>query len=282
MPSTNYAYVNGRFVPEKEATVSIFDRGFLYGDGVFETMRVYGGKIFRLKQHLQRLRKGQERLKIDITEDGYSELFTELIARNGVNEGVVRLYVTRGVGDGTWSPKTVNGPTVVALAGQRSFESDPRGLRLIVSSVYVSEHALLADLKTANRLPYVLAKLEAEQAGADEAVILNENGWVMDCSAANIFAIMNDKLFTPSLYEGALPGIAKCVVLELAAKLELPVDECGVQPSFLEESDELFVTSSSLEVAPVAEFNGKTLLSHTITHRLRAAYRQLVCEELLL
>lgn len=259
MPSTNYAYVNGKFVPETEACVSIFDRGFLHGDGAFETMRVYRGRIFLLDQHLARLADALTALQIP-AQPPMRSLIRELVARNAVQDGVVRLTVTRGHDQ----------PTIIVTAQPRKF--DPRPLRAIISAVRV--HTQLAQLKTASRLPYVLAKLQAEQAGADEALLLNESGHIAEFSAANIFIVKDGTLFTPPIKDGTLPGVTRAVVLELAKALKIPTREESLTPECLDVADEVFATNSLIEIAPVLPWSRKT----DITARLHAAYRKLVGE----
>jgi len=259
MPFINYAYVNGKFVMEENATVSVFDRGFLYGDGCFETMRVYDGKIFLLEQHLARLTETLKVLQIPV-EPPMRSLFRELVSRNEVRSGVVRLAVSRGQEQ----------PTIVLTAQSRKFSDKPVTLRAIVSSVCV--HTQLAQLKTANRLPYILAKQQAEAAGAEEALLLNEAGRVAELSASNIFVVAEGKLFTPPVKDGVLPGVTRAVVIELAKHLKMPVKQKSLMPEVLDTADEVFATNSVIEIAPVAPWSRQS----EITTRLQAAYRELV------
>jgi len=261
VPSTNYAYVNGKLVPESEAQVSIFDRGFLHGDGAFETMRVYAGKIFLLDQHLTRLADALTALQIP-AEPPMHSLIQEVVARNSVQEGVVRLTVTRGQ----------DNPTIIVTAQPRKFEVRP--LRAIVSTIRV--HTQLAQYKTGNRLPYTLAKLEAERAGADEALLLNESGHIAEFSAANIFTVKDGTLFTPPIKDGTLPGVTRAVVLELAKALKVTTRQDSLTTECLDVADEVFATNSLIEIAPVLPWGRKT----DITARLHAAYRKLVGESL--
>ncbi len=259
MPSTNYAYVNDKFVPESEAKVSIFDRGFLHGDAAFETMRVYGGKIFLLQQHLARLSDTLAALQIP-AQPPMRSLIQELVIRNAVQDGVVRLTVTRGQDQ----------PTIIVTAHPRKFEVRP--LRAIISAIRV--HTQLAQYKTANRLSYTLAKLEAERAGADEALLLNESGCIAEFSASNIFIVKDTTLFTPPIKDGLLPGVTRAVVLELAKALKLPSCEESLLPGHLDTADEVFATNSLIEIAPVINWTRKP----NFTARLHATYRKLVGE----
>ncbi len=261
MPSTNYAYVNGNFVPETGACISIFDRGFLHGDAVFETMRVYSGKIFLLEQHLARLSDALTALQIP-AETPMRSLINELVARNAIRDGVVRLTVTRGQ----------DHPTTIVTAQPRKFDSRP--LRAIIATMRV--HTQLAQLKTANRLPYTLAKLEAERASADEALLLNESGRIAEFSASNIFIVKDAVLYTPPIKDGALPGITRAVVLELAKKLKIATRQKSLAPEFLEKADEVFATNSLIEVTPLSTWSRE----HALTAQLQDAYRNLVRESL--
>ena len=263
MPSTNFACVNGNFVAETEARVSIFDRGFLHGDAAFETMRVYNGKIFRLDEHLARLANALTALQIS-TEPPTRGLVNELIQRNAIRDGVVRVTVTRGH----------ETPSHILTAQPRSFDAAPRPLRAIVSSIRV--HAQLAQLKTANRLPYTLAKLEADRANADEALLLNESGHLAEFSAANIFVVKDAALYTPPVKDGALPGITRAVVLELAKQLKISTRQKSLPQNFLDDADEVFATNSLIEIAPVATWSRQ----HKITAQLHSAYRVLVAQQL--
>lgn len=260
MQSTNYAYVNGRFVPESEATVSISDRGFLYGDGVFETMRVYGGRVFRPLEHLDRLHSGLAALEIEtiFTSEELRAVCRALIRYNNVAEGMARVYCTRD--------------SVVATV--RPYEFAPRELRAIVSTVRVDGQ--LSRFKTANRLPYILAQQEAIRQGADDAVLLNAAGHVVEFTTSNLFVVKDGKLFTPPLADGPLPGITRAAVLAVAGELGLPAREQSFGPEFLETADEVFATNSLIEIAPVTSWSNGSQL----TERLRKAYRQLVREEL--
>jgi branched-chain amino acid aminotransferase len=260
MPSTNYAYVNGRFVPEDEATVSIFDRGFLYGDGVFETMRVYGGRIFRALEHLDRLYNGLAALAMEtiFTSEEFRAVCRVLIERNRVTDGVARIYVTRD-------------STVVTV---RTGVLKTVPLSAIVSTVHVDAH--LSQYKTANRLPYILAQLQAKNEGTDEAVVLNGAGHVVEFATSNLFVVKDEELLTPPLSDGPLPGITRHAVIALAEEARLPVREKSFGPEFLETADEVFATNSLIEIALVTSWGN----SSRMTERLCEAYRRLVREEL--
>ena len=260
MPSSNYAFVNGRFVPEAQASVSIFDRGFLYGDGVFETMRVYGGRIFRPVEHIERLLDGLRALSIQcvLSREELRAVCRVLTERNDAHHGVARVYQTRD--------------SIVVTSRPNSFE--PRDLTAIVSTVRVDP--TLSLYKTANRLPYILAQEQAAVEGAQEAVLLNSAGRVVEFAASNLFVVKEGCLFTPPLEDGPLPGVTRRAVLALAADLQIPISETGFGPEFLETADEVFATNSLIEIAPVTNWGQ----SQDLTRQLHEAYRALVSEEL--
>ena len=260
MPSSNYAYVNGRFVPEAQATVSIFDRGFLYGDGVFETMRVYGGRVFRAAEHMERLFAGLRALGIEsvFSPEELRAVCRVLTEMNDVQDGVARVYRTRD-------------STVITA---RANPLAARSLTAIVSAVRVDSH--LSQYKTANRLPYILAQEQAASEGADEAVLLNSAGRVVEFATSNLFVVKAGRLFTPPLADGALPGITRRAVLTIAAAQQIPVSETGFGPEFLETADEVFATNSLVEIAAVTSW-GQT---QEVTRQFQEAYRNLVREEL--
>jgi branched-subunit amino acid aminotransferase/4-amino-4-deoxychorismate lyase len=260
MPSSNYAYVNGRFVPEVEASVSIFDRGFLYGHGVFETMRVYGGRIFRAQDHIERLLAGLRALSIEsvFSREELRAVCRVLTEKNEVVQGVARVYRTCD-------------STVVTV---RPSSLEPRDLTAIISTVRID--SALSPYKTANRLPYILAQEQAAIEGANEAVLLNGAGRVVEFATGNLFVVKDGRLFTPPLDDGPLPGVTRHAVLTLARELRISTSETGFGPEFLETADEVFATNSLIEIAPVTNW-GQT---QQITHRLQKAYRDLIHEEL--
>jgi branched-chain amino acid aminotransferase len=280
MQSNDCAYVNGRFVLESEATVSIFDRGFLYGDGVFETMRVYGGTIFRLYQHLLRLFNGLRVLQIepDLTQEDLHAVLLALIQRNGLKDGMARVYVTRGpIGLGVRG-QAIWQPTVVAVVKQKP--TSPTELRAIISTIRLDAGSKLAGIKSANRLPHEMAHHEAINAGFSNAVLLNGTGRVVEFATSNLFVVKNGELFTPPLTDGPLPGITRDVVLTLASKLDMATYEIGFGTEMFSEVDEVFATNSVREIEPVQEVDGAKFQEHHVTMRLQQAYRDLVAEEI--
>jgi aminodeoxychorismate lyase len=278
--SDGRVYVDGQVFAEAEATVPAGDRGFLYGDALFETLRTYSGVPFLLDRHLDRLFGSCEELGIAPRESPaeLAEIVSDLAGQVGP-EACLRIAVSRGSGYGPW-PKDLpeTGRTVIAarrLAAQPDGLYD-RGLRLITSRLLRFEGSPLAGHKTANYLEAVLARGEAAERGADEAVMLNTAGRIAELSAANVFAVIYGRLITPDLEEGPLPGITRGLVLELAKQAGIKSHTGQLAPEALADADEAFATSSLLEVCPIAELDGTRIgevVPGPITARLQAAYR---------
>ena len=276
----NYAYVNGRFVPENEATVSIFDRGFLYGDGVFETMRFYSGKIFRLAQHLQRLTYGLESLRLDCAIEAaqVEAIFDELLDRNHLKDGVARICVTSGpVGHDRAGAAQ---PTLVLTSQALDPARVPSSMRAMTATIRLDEDSVFAGVKTSNRLPYIVARTQASQSGFDEALLLNEHSHICEFSVSNIFLVKVGALWTPPLVDGPLPGVTRDAVIMLAAKLGVTCYEMSLGLDGFNDADEVFATNSLIEVTPVRELDERRFSSTKVTNQFADAYRQLVREEL--
>lgn len=278
MRSNNYAYVSGRFVPEAEATVSIFDRGFLFGHGVFETMRVYEGKIFRVYEHLDRFSGSSEHLEIEspLAREELRTVLSVLLERNQVRNGFARLYLTSGVSNVDPMARSEFGVSLVAVC--RSLQFEPPKFQVHMASNRLEP--LLSAHKTGNRLPYLIARREAEQAGANEALLLNVSGRAVEFSTSNVFVVKAGELFTPALSEGPLPGITREVVLLLASEMMLPAHEVRMGLTMLETADEIFATNSLIEIVPVTRFKDRDLADGILTSRLKIAYSEFVRQEL--
>ncbi len=264
MPSTRFAYVNGRFYPESSASVPISDTVFLHGFGVFETMRVYDGRLFRERDHLARLfdALGFFKMPCALSAEEIRVVNRVLIQRNNVSNGVARVAVTN--------------QSLVVTVRPAKFQRVPRCV--IVSRVRLEP--VLSRFKTANRLPYILAQREAEQAGANDAVLRNHDGNLVELTTCNLFMVRDGCLWTPPLSDGALPGITRAVVLELARENDWPLRVESLQPQDLERADELFGTNSLVEIVPVT-WPGMNPKSGRWTTRLIKAYRQRVRDELM-
>lgn len=271
------AFLNGQLIPESEATVSVLDRSFLYGDGLFETIRIHRGLPFCWKRHWDRLALGSRSVGIQIprSEAALREIAQELIHRNGCDDGVLRLHLSRGVGRRGYSPAGAESPTLV-MTTHPAPETDPtrpRRWRLVTSAWPLPAFSPLTPLKTANKLIAVMARAEAEAVGMDEALMLNPAGHVVEGTASNVFWIEGERLCTPPLTAGALAGITRGLVLELARELGVPVEEPQVEPGVLQRSEGLFMTLSSLGLVPVTELDLVSLPESPVMVRLHDAYQ---------
>lgn len=275
---------NGEFVPEQEAGVSPLDRGFLYGDGVFETLRCYGGKFFRLAQHVERMRAGLDKLGIVAPPwlEGVAEVLRDLVARNAVGDGVARFVVTRGVGEFGLLGKQATEPLMIVASWNQPPPAAARYERGINCIIARQRLMATAGIKSLNYLPQVLARREADAAGADDAIMLNSHGHVAEATAANVFLVTRHELITPALEGEVLPGITRAAVLELAHVEKLPVVERVVHGTELVHVEEMFLTSSVGEITPVTRLSGhwvKTGQPGPITRDLMRAYAALVKRE---
>ncbi len=282
-------YLDGSPVPRHEARVSVYDHGFLYGYGLFETMRAYHGRIFLLERHLERLMRGAEAIGMGERLAGLdlARACRETLAANRLAEARVRLTVTNGVSDAfPWMAEPEK-PTVVIAA--RAFEPIPRakyerGYQAAIASTCRCAHSPIAGVKSVDYLVNVLARREAAAHGLDEALLLDDRGCVAEGGNSNIFFVRDGGLVTPSLASGILPGITREVVMELAAKLDIKIEEADIKLSYLGRFEESFLTSSVIEVMPlvaVREVSGNLVTfgkgkPGEVTRRLLEAYREMV------
>jgi aminodeoxychorismate lyase len=293
-------FLNGRFVPEEQAVVSVFDRGFLYGDGLFETLRVFNGKPFRWKQHLERLQRGAEFLKITLpfAAEALRAFAGELIVKNQMPDSLLRLTLSRGVGVRGYSPQGAEHPALVmslhpspgapasgpAPPGRfrrhaGSETGAPQAWKLITSSFRLPAGEPLAQFKTCCKLPQILARAEADAAGADEALLLNTGGFVVEAAGSNLFWIEGGAVCTPSLASGVLPGVTRAAVLEICRSLGFRCRESGVTSEKLKRSEGIFLSLSSWGVVAAKSLDGEALKQSPLIGQLRLAYRDLVRSE---
>lgn len=279
------AYVNGEFLPEEAAKVSIFDHGLLYGDGVFEGIRAYNRRVFKLDAHLRRLYASAKSvaLEVPVAQGEMQDLILELCRRNQIEDGYIRPLVTRGIGDLGLDPRRVRGgPSLLIIArpfaplyGDRYEE----GLALITSSHRrVPPQCVSPNIKSMNYLNNILAKIEANAAGADEALLLDLDGQVSEASADNFFVVHDGALMTPPRVS-ILHGVTRATVMELATELGYPVQEEFFTMFDVFGADEAFITGTAAEVAPVVRVDGRTIGDGSpgpITKQLTARYRDLV------
>jgi branched-chain amino acid aminotransferase len=281
-------YLNGEFYSREDAKVSVFDHGLLYGDGVFEGIRIYHQRVFRLEQHLARLFRSAKYINLDIgkTQDQMAEIVLETCRRNGLSDGYIRLVVTRGTGTLGLSPKSCPKPTLFAIVDKLSIyppEYYERGLAMLtVSTRRNIVDALDPQLKTLNYLNNILASIEASRSGFEEALMLNAQGYVAEASADNLFIVRGSHLVTPATYLGALPGITRGAILEIAPDLGLETLEAPLTLSDIYNADECFLTGTAAEVITVSELDSRPIGSGKagpVTKRISERFHQLTREE---
>jgi branched-chain amino acid aminotransferase len=252
-----WIFLNDRFVPQREAKVSVFDHGFLYGDGVYETLRAYGGRIFMLERHLARLRRSGQGigLELPISEKDWPPLLQEALRRNELQDAYLRITVSRGEGDIGLDPSLCRSPTVVIVA--KPFVPHPpvlfeEGVTLAIVTVRRNlMSSLPPHIKSLNFLNNILAKQEASRTGAFDGLMLNAEGQITECTTSNVFFVHGDRLCTPALACGILDGITREAVLLLAREHGLWTEEGMYLPDALHAADECFLTNTSMEIMPV-------------------------------
>lgn len=266
-------FLNGELVPAGRATVSVLDRGFLYGDGLFETMRVHGGQPFCWEAHLERFERGAAFLKIRLpfTREQLLAAALKLIATNHLQDAVLRLMLSRGPGARGYSPRGANAPTTVMLL--QPLPVPPDSVRLLTATLRVAAGDPFAPYKIANRLLHIMARTEAEERGADEALLLNTNGHVAEAASGNIFWIERGVVCTPPDDAGALHGITRGVVRELCGELGLPIESREVTANQLQKAEGAFVTGSVTGIVAVASLDCAIISTSALVGKLQAAYQ---------
>jgi branched-chain amino acid aminotransferase len=277
-------YLNGRFVESSKAVVSVFDHGLLYGDGVFEGIRAYDGLIFKLREHMDRLFESAHTimLRMPLGKAALIEVVKRALRVNRLTDAYIRLIVTRGVGDLGLDPRKCRRPTVCVIADtiklypQRLYA---QGLSLItVATQRNVPEALNPQIKSLNYLNNILAKIEAINAGFEEAIMLSASGYVTECTGENLFVVKGDRLLTPPTYIGVLRGITRQTVMELGQRQGLNVREELLTRYDLFNADEVFLTGTAAEIVPVVTIDGRRIGAGRpgpVTRQLQAAFRQL-------
>ncbi len=257
-------YLDGEFVPENEAKISVFDHGFLYGDGVFEGIRAYNGRVFRLREHIDRLYDSAKAidLEIPISKDEFIEIILETLRKNDLRDAYIRPIVTRGVGDLGLDPRKCSKPSIIVITkpwGKLYGDLYEKGLTAITVGVRRNSFdALPPNIKSLNYLNNVLAKIEANAKGGDEAIFLDRNGYISEGSGDNIFIVKNGEVSTPPTINN-LKGITREVVIELIEKLGIPFRETNLGLYDLYTADEVFVTGTAAEIAPIVVIDGRKI-----------------------
>jgi branched-chain amino acid aminotransferase len=277
-------YIDGQFLPEPEAKVSVFDHGLLYGDGIFEGIRFYNGRVFRLSEHLDRLWDSARALclTIPMSMEELQEQLLETIRRNGLNDGYIRLVVTRGKGNLGLSPDRCPKASVIIIASTIQLypqEKYEKGMAMITCATRrTAPGALSPAVKSLNYLNNVMAKIEANQAGADEGVMLSEEGYVAECTGDNLFVVKKGVISTPPIYTGALKGITRGVVFEICAELGIPCVEIPLTRYDIFTADECFLTGTAAEVIAAIKLDTRIIGDGhpgQLTQRIIARFRDL-------
>jgi branched-chain amino acid aminotransferase len=279
-----HIYIDGTFYPETEAKISVFDHGLLYGDGVFEGIRFYSGRVFRLEEHLVRLENSARAIALvpPLDRAAMSEAVLGTIRKNGLTDGYVRLLVTRGVGDLGLNPKNCPKPTVIIIAASIALYPDElygRGLDVVTCGTRrVSPSALSPSVKSLNYLNNILARIEAANAGAGEGLMLNEQGYVAECTGDNVFVVKGGRLLTPPISAGALGGITRAVVFEIAGEFGIPVSEENMTRYDIYTADECFLTGTAAEIIAMVRLDDRPIgtgMPGPTTARFIARFREL-------
>jgi len=278
-------YVDGKWLPKEEAMVSVFDHGLLYGDGVFEGIRAYGGKIFRLREHLERLYDSAKAIwlavPIDLAE--MTRLHEEGLKRSGLTDAYIRTVVTRGAGDLGLDPRKCKTPTVIIIIDKIALWPEERyvqGLSVVTASTPTPHRESLSPrVKSLNYLPHILAKIEGIVANADEVLMLDAAGFVAEGSGANLFVVRRGELSTPAVHSGILRGVTRDAVIELAQAAKIPVHETTLNRFDVYTADEVFFTGTGAEVIHARSVDGRVIGSGgagKVTTELQAKFRKLV------
>ncbi len=266
-------YLNGRFVPEEHATISVHDRGFLYGDGLFEGIRVYNGEPFLWRDHIKRFQHGCDVLKISSPLSGGEiyQVLKETVGRNDMEDGLLRITLSRGSGPRGYSPKGAGYPTFVVTP--HVLPKLPSAYRVILSTVQLLADDPISDFKNINKLHQIVARSEADAVDANEALLTNVKGEVIEGTTTNVFWIKNATVCTPPV-RGILAGTTRAHVLRLCKKLKMPSKEVNIRAAELSKVDALFVTSCAAEIMRVSHLDGRKLRSSPLVRKLQRHFRE--------
>ncbi|MCE7793644.1 branched-chain-amino-acid transaminase [Salipaludibacillus sp. CUR1] len=283
--SSQWIFLGGKFVKKEEAVVSVYDHGFLYGDGVFEGIRVYSGNVFKLDEHLQRLYESAQSIMLSIPyeKEELEQIIVDTVRKNKLDSAYIRVVISRGRGNLGLDPSSCSEPQVIVIAEALALfpkELYQRGLRVgSVASRRNRPDVLSPQVKSLNYLNNILVKLEANQAGVDEALMLNDQGYVTEGSADNIFLVKNNTIYTPPVYLGALEGITRNVIIDLAEKHGYEMKETPFTRHDVYVADEVFLTGTAVEVIAVVEVDGRKIQDGKpgkVTNHLLSEFRKVV------
>ena len=278
-------YIDGQYYPKSQAKISVYDHGFLYGDGVFEGIREYNGIVFKLKEHIDRLYRSAHAitLKIPLTKEEMIQAVLETLRKNKMKDSYIRLVVSRGVGDLGLDPRKCPKPSVIIITDTisiRAGDAEETGITTMFSWVRRNRvDATTQEIKSLNYLNSVLAKIEANACGVDEAICLESNGFVAEGVGENVFIVKNGELLTPPSSTGALAGITAEVVKELIAKLGLKLTVTNLTPFMIFTADEAFFTGTAMEMAPIREVNKRQIGTGKpgpITKKLMSEFQKVI------
>ena len=281
-------YLDGKFVDEADAKVSVFDHGLLYGDGIFEGIRLYGGNVFRLEEHLERFEYSARALllTLPLSRKELSHVVCETCRQNNLTDAYIRLVVTRGVGDLGLAPWLCPKPTTFCIASKISLypkEHYDNGLAIVtVPTRRIGPAALPPTIKSLNYVNNILGKIEAKQFGALEAIMLNEAGYVAECTADNIFIVHKGEIITPGASQGALKGITRGSMFDIAKDIGVPIREADMTRYDVWCADECFLTGTGAEVIPVVKLDGREIGTGKpgpITKKVLKSFRKRVLVE---
>ena len=277
-------YINGKFYSEKNSKISVFDHGLLYGDGVFEGIRAYHGRVFKLKEHIDRLFYSAKAilLNIPMSKQQLMDATVETCRKNNLNDGYVRLVVTRGAGTLGLNPNRCSNPQVIIIADTIQLYPASlykKGMEIVTVATTRNHHnAVNPAIKSLNYLNNILAKIEANTAGYEEAIMLNSEGYVAECTGDNLFIIKDNQMFTPSLSSGALHGITRQTSIDLVGELGVSTSEPNLTRYDLYNADECFLTGTGAEIVPVVKIDERKIgdgKPGKITKKLVKAYQEL-------
>ncbi len=281
-------YVNGQYFPKEEAKISVFDHGFLYGDGIFEGIRAYGGRVFRLKEHIDRLYDGVRgiMLNIPLTKEEMTEVVLETLRKNKLQDAYIRLVVSRGTGDLGLDPRKCQKPTVICITDKIVLYPEKlynEGMEIITAATRRNRpEGVNPQMKSLNYLNNIMAKLEANLAGVPEAMLLNTEDYVAECTGDNIFIVKDGVLITPPPFVGILVGITRNAIMELAEKIGVKVEEKVFTRYDVFTADECFLSGTAAEAIPVVKVDGRTIADGKpgpVTKKITEAFKELIKTE---
>ena len=283
MATEQLIYIDGEFYPKKDAKISVFDHGLLYGDGIFEGIRAYNGYVFKLKEHIDRFFNAARAISLELpnTKEEIQEIVLESCRKNGITDGYVRLVATRGVGDLGLSPTKCPKASLISIAATIALyppEFYQKGLK-VITAVQRRNRATIIDpqIKSLNYLNNILARIEADKRGAPEALMLTEEGLVAECTGDNIFIVRDGCIWTPPIYMGILDGITRSTIIELSRKLGYEVRETPFTLYNVYSADEVFLSGTAAELIAVTEIDGKVIGSGSageVTLKLLDAFQE--------